>query len=48
MALIRIGFFSETLGMCTNCDVILPQLPGADEPARTFPVMYLLLTTFIL
>lgn len=42
MALIRIGFFSESLGMCTNCDVILPQLPAADEPARAFPVMYLL------
>lgn len=42
MALIRIGFFSESLGMCTNCDVILPQLPSADEPARAFPVMYLL------
>lgn len=42
MALIRIGFFSETLGMCTSCDVILPQLASADEPARKFPVMYLL------
>lgn len=42
MALIHIGFFSEVLGMCTSCDVVLPQLPSADEPARTFPVMYLL------
>ena len=42
MALIRIGFFSESLGMCTGCDVILPQLSNADEPGRTFPVMYLL------
>ena len=25
MALIRIGFFSQALGMCTSCDVILPQ-----------------------
>ena len=25
MALIHIGFFSEALGMCTSCDVILPQ-----------------------
>lgn len=42
MALIRIGFFSEVLGMCTSCDVILPQLPDADAPSRTFPAMYLL------
>ena len=42
MALIRIGFFSESLGMCTSCDVILPQLTRADEPARPFPTMYLL------
>lgn len=42
MALIRIGFFSESLGMCTSCDVILPQLTQADEPARPFPTMYLL------
>lgn len=42
MALIRTGFFSETLGMCANCDVILPQLSGADEPARKFPTLYLL------
>ena len=42
MALIRIGFFSESLGMCTGCDVILPQLPSAGEPGRTVPVMYLL------
>ncbi len=25
MALIHIGFFSEALGMCVNCDVVLPQ-----------------------
>ena len=42
MALIRIGFFSETLGMCTSCDVVLPQQTDADAPAREFPVMYLL------
>ena len=42
MALIRTGFFSEVLGMCANCDVILPQLPDADAPARRFPVMVLL------
>ena len=42
MALIRTGFFSESLGMCTSCDVILPQLTSADEPGRTFPVVYLL------
>ena len=32
MALIRIGFFSETLGMCTSCDVVLPQQTDADAP----------------
>jgi len=42
MALIRIGFFSQALGMCTSCDVILPQLPDADEPPRAFPTVYLL------
>lgn len=42
MALIRIGFFSTVLGMCTSCDVILPQQTDADAPAREFPVMYLL------
>ena len=42
MALVRIGFFSQSLGMCTSCDVILPQLPDPDAPGRTFPVMYLL------
>ncbi len=42
MALIRIGFFSEVLEMCTSCDVILPQQPDPNAPAETFPVMYLL------
>jgi len=42
MALIQVGFFSQALGMCTACNVILPQLKHADEPARTFPVMTLL------
>lgn len=42
MALIRTQFFSESLGMCVSCDVVLPQLTRADEPGRTFPVMYLL------
>lgn len=42
MALIRIGFFSEALGMCTNCNVILPQMPTAEEPGKTFPVVTLL------
>ena len=42
MALIHVGFFSETLGMCTSCNVILPQLRSADEPAKTFPVLTLL------
>lgn len=42
MALARIGFFSESLGMCTSCDVILPQQPDPNAPARTYPVVYLL------
>lgn len=42
MALIKIGFFSETLRMCANCTVILPQLPDADAPAKKFPTLYLL------
>lgn len=42
MALIRMGFFSQALGMCTSCNVILPQQPDPDAPARTFPVLYLL------
>ena len=25
MALIHVNFFSEALGMCASCDVILPQ-----------------------
>ena len=25
MALIHVGFFSQTIGMCMSCDVILPQ-----------------------
>lgn len=42
MALIRTGFFSEALGMCTSCDVILPQRPACDAPGRPFPTVYLL------
>ncbi|MBQ8973720.1 MAG: hypothetical protein IJ074_11660 [Clostridia bacterium] len=42
MALIRIGFHSTALGMDTACDVVLPQLPDPDQPARRFPVMLLL------
>ena len=42
MALIRMGFFSRVLGMCTSCNVILPQQPDPDAPVRTFPVLYLL------
>lgn len=42
MALVRIGFFSEALGMCTSCDVVLPQQRSADEPGRSFPTLYLL------
>ena len=25
MALIHVNFFSEALGMCASCDVVLPQ-----------------------
>ncbi|MBQ3168918.1 MAG: esterase family protein, partial [Clostridia bacterium] len=25
MALIHVGFFSQSLGMCVSCDVILPE-----------------------
>lgn len=42
MALIRVGFFSEVLGMCTSCDVILPQPQSADEPVRLLPTLVLL------
>lgn len=42
MALIHVGFFSRALGMCTSCNVVLPQLRSADEPAQTFPVLTLL------
>ena len=42
MALIHVGFFSEALGMCTSCNVVLPQLDSADAPAKTFPVLTLL------
>ncbi len=31
MALIHIGFFSESLGMCVACDVILPQKASAGQ-----------------
>jgi len=42
MALIRMGFFSKSLGMCTSCDVILPQQPACSCAARPFPTVYLL------
>lgn len=48
MALIHIGFFSETLGMCVNCDVILPQRAtkqiglAAAERGGKHPVLWLL------
>lgn len=42
MALIHVGFFSQALGMCTSCNVVLPQLRSADAPAQTFPVLTLL------
>lgn len=42
MALMKVGFFSEALGMCASCDVILPQLPNANAPGRVFPTLYLL------
>jgi len=47
MALVHVGFFSEALGMCVNCDVILPQysrsligMKTADAGSRK--VLYLL------
>ena len=48
MALIHIGFFSEVMGMCMSCDVILPQysqsLIGMKTAEATGPrkVLYLL------
>lgn len=49
MALIHIGFFSESLGMCVACDVILPQQTGAGQIGMEsgtrggkHPVLYLL------
>ncbi len=41
MAISRIHFFSDTLGMCVTCDVILPQ--RADyAPDQKLPVLWLL------
>jgi S-formylglutathione hydrolase FrmB len=40
MALIHIGFFSESLGMQVSCDVILPEKQR--EPGELFPVLWLL------
>jgi S-formylglutathione hydrolase FrmB len=42
MALIHVEFFSRTLGMCTSCNVVLPQQRSADEPGRVYPVLTLL------
>ena len=48
MALIHVGFFSEVMGMCMSCDVILPQysqsLIGMKTAEATGPrkVLYLL------
>ena len=47
MALMHVDFFSRTLGMCMNMDVILPEntqgLIGMDGRAdATFPTLYLL------
>lgn len=47
MALLHVNFFSDTLGMCMNMDVILPQKAngqiGVDSAAGdTFPTLYLL------
>ena len=47
MALMHVDFFSSTLGMCMNMDVILPEntqgLIGMDGKAEaTFPTLYLL------
>lgn len=41
MALINIGFFSEALGMCVDCNVFLPQ-SRADAPLGKRKVLYLL------
>ena len=48
MALIHVGFFSEVMGMCMNCDVILPQYSSSligmktAEAAGPRKVLYLL------
>lgn len=47
MALLHVDFFSETLGMCMNMDVILPQRANGQigmtsSVGDTFPTLYLL------
>lgn len=47
MALLHVDFFSETLGMCMNMDVILPQRANGQiginsNAGDTFPTLYLL------
>ena len=42
MSLIQMRFFSETLGMCTGANIILPQPRRAEAPLADLPVLYLL------
>ena len=48
MALFQVKFFSETLGMCTSVNVILPQkihgigVEGSSGTKDRYPVLYLL------
>lgn len=42
MSVIRMHFFSETLGMCASANVILPLPRSADVPVQDLPVLYLL------
>lgn len=42
MSVIRMHFFSETLGMCASANVILPLPRDTAMPAQDLPVLYLL------
>lgn len=43
MALLHVNFFSNTLGVCTNMEVILPQKGYyTQKEENTYPVLYLL------
>ena len=41
MAVAKVRFFSQALGMCVTCDVILPQRKDA-ATNRKLPVLWLL------